>query len=42
MGRRMALRGRTWVVEILRDWREPDIFLEEGSGEHPDVISAVD
>lgn len=25
MGRRIAPRGMTWVVEIFRDWREPDI-----------------
>lgn len=25
IGRRMTLRGRTWVAEMLRDWREPDI-----------------
>lgn len=25
MGRRMAPRGITCVVEIFRDWREPDI-----------------
>lgn len=32
MGRRMAPRGMTCVVEIFRDWREPDIVGWGGRG----------